>query len=90
MSNNDLSQFSDAELQQELEKRSQSKNQRPQPIEVDAEEAIAKPKKNLDQMIDQAIEEDYWDSDYKHYLYEVYCETFYGREFWDWKRDIPG
>jgi hypothetical protein len=91
MSNNDLSQFSNEELQQELEKRSQAKNQRPQPLEVNAEEAIFILRRLMESIIDRTIEDGFWWSDNNpHLVFEKVGEILYGgRVFLDWKDDFP-
>lgn len=90
-----LSQFSDEQLQQELEKRSQSRKQRPQiperpePLEIDAQEEIQNIRLSIEKMIDTAIAKKYWEPDNAQYLYEKILETLYGKEFWDWEGNLP-
>ena len=85
---NDLEQFTDEELEQELEQR---KFKNPPKITMLKDWQIQKNfeqlKKKVSDYVDSVHKREDRDDD-EHYMWEHLMETFYGKGYWDWHNSI--
>lgn len=79
----DLSKATDDQLRAELERRSKVKPACPQPKpNVDFQPVLTM----LNEMVEKASTDEYWEEDNDQYLYECLINAVYGPAFWDWAR----
>lgn len=79
-----ISNFSDAELERELAKRKNLKVKPQKVVSIEENTAFTKLIENVDEMLDEAIQNGYWNEDYNHYIYEEVMTTIYGPGYWPW------
>lgn len=80
----DLSTLSIEELQEELKKREQV-NTRPKELpNKDFSQVINTVREYVEDMIEQEWDNDDW----RQYIFEAAVEAVYGQEFWGWKNKL--
>lgn len=76
-----IKDYSDEEIQKELERRQKEKTKVPEPIKnIDWSEVFRLVKEGI-----YSISEDgYEPKDFKHYIFETVMEAVYGKNIWKW------
>ena len=76
-----FNEYSDEELQQELERRRNKKARKPKPVEnPDFSTLIETCQKNIDFLVTEGGD----DSDWEYWIYEAAMEAVFGKVVWDW------
>lgn len=79
-----LTEYSDADLRKEIERRDNEKKEAEKPIQI-IEVDLTKLRKLCSDYIDFVASEDFHDdNDYEYYIYEMAITMFYGKNVWDW------
>lgn len=78
-----LEEYTTTELETEIDRR---KKAAPPDMWIENDNAL---RKLLRDYVDYVASEDYHeDNDFKHYIYECVLETYYSKDFWEWKRAV--
>jgi hypothetical protein len=78
-----LKNFTEKDLEGEISRRRELRRMIPKPV---ADPDWSPLVKILVDMINRAVEEQYWNDDNDHYIVEKVMETSFGSGYWDWLR----
>jgi hypothetical protein len=80
-----ISDFSIAELQEEIDRRAKMRGAGPAPL---VESIFDKLDAMIRQGVAEAVKTGYWPKDFEHYVYEAAMESVYSKAFWTWRDSI--
>lgn len=79
-----LNQFTDEDLQRELERRANLKKKASKPEQLNPHGSLETLRELCQSYIDTIADEGYVDEDHKDYIFEAAMEVFFGGDVWDW------